>query len=188
MTSTARDDVVDILTKDHHDVLDLIDIIGSSTDTEQRRDLADTVIAEIVRHSVAEEMFVYPAMRKHLDGGDKDVQHDIEEHKQLEKAMKALEGVDAADPEFTRLLSELEQRLRHHASDEEEKQFPRLRASLSPDQLIDLGEKVELAKQIAPTRPHPAAPNSALFHLLAGPGVGLVDRLRDRLSGRADNV
>ena len=45
--------------------------------------------------------------------------------------------------------------------------------------------KVETAKKLAPTRPHPGAPNNQLFHKLAGPGVGMVDRLRDRLAGRA---
>jgi hypothetical protein len=45
--------------------------------------------------------------------------------------------------------------------------------------------KVETAKKLAPTRPHPSAPNAELFHKLVGPGVGLVDRLRDKLTGRA---
>ena len=50
---------------------------------------------------------------------------------------------------------------------------------------MDLAGKVETAKKLAPTRPHPSAPNSELFHKLVGPGVGLVDRLRDKLTGRA---
>jgi hypothetical protein len=29
------------------------------------------------------------------------------------------------------------------------------------------------------------APNNEVFHKLVGPGVGLVDRLRDKLTGRA---
>ena len=43
--------------------------------------------------------------------------------------------------------------------------------------------KVEGVKRIAPTRPHPSAPHSALFHKTVG-AVGFVDRLRDRLEGR----
>jgi hypothetical protein len=41
---------------------------------------------------------------------------------------------------------------------------------------------VAALKKVAPTRPHPGAPNNALFHLSVGPGVGLVDRLRDAIS------
>lgn len=188
MTTPAQDDVIDILTNDHHDVLELIETIASSTDVEQRRDLADAVIAELVRHSVAEEMFVYPAMRTHLTDGNTQVQHDIVEHKQLEVTLKALEAVPADSTDFVRVLSELESQLRHHASEEEDTQFPQLRAAMSAEELVSIGAKVTAAKKIAPTRPHPASPNSALFHRVVGPGVGLVDRLRDALSGRQDNV
>ena len=44
-------------------------------------------------------------------------------------------------------------------------------------------EQVETAKKIAPTRPHPGAPNNEVFHKLVGPGVGLMDRVRDKLTG-----
>jgi hypothetical protein len=57
MTDTPVDqDVADILTTDHHEVLDLLQQIKISADAEERRDLADTVISELVRHSVAEEL------------------------------------------------------------------------------------------------------------------------------------
>jgi hypothetical protein len=69
--------------------------------------------------------------------------------------------------------------------DEETEQFPELRRAVPHEELVELAGKVETAKKLAPTRPHPGAPNSELFHKLAGPGVGLVDRLRDLISKRA---
>jgi hypothetical protein len=66
------------------------------------------VISELVRHSVAEEMFVYPAMKDYLPDGKEAVDHDVEEHKELEQTMKKLESVDAQSPEFTQLLAEME--------------------------------------------------------------------------------
>ena len=47
---------------------------------------------------------------------------------------------------------------------------------------------VEAAKKAAPTRPHPSAPHSALFHKTVGPGIGMVDRLRDKLTGRPNRT
>jgi len=186
MTDTPVDqDVVDILTTDHHEVLDLLQQIKITTDAEERRDLADTVISELVRHSVAEEMYVYPAMKKYLPDGDEAVNHDVEEHKELEQTMKKLESVDAQSGEFAQLLGELENILRDHVSDEENVQFPELRVQVPREELIEIGGKVENAKKLAPTRPHPSAPNSEVFHKLVGPGVGLVDRLRDKLTDRA---
>jgi hemerythrin superfamily protein len=62
MTSTDPD-VIDVLTADHREVEDLTDQVTRAADPEQRRDLTDQLIAELMRHSVAEEMYVYPAMR-----------------------------------------------------------------------------------------------------------------------------
>jgi hemerythrin superfamily protein len=182
---TTTTDVVDELTTDHREVLALLGRIAASANPAEKRDLADTVIAEVVRHSVAEEMYVYPAMREHLPEGEKEVQHDIEEHKRLEETMKQLEAVDASEPRFEQLVRQMTEQLRHHAHDEESEQFPQLRAQVPHEQLVSLREKVNTAKKVAPTRPHPNAPNAELFHKLVGPGVGLVDRLRDRLTNRS---
>jgi hemerythrin superfamily protein len=185
MTNTEeRADVVDVLTADHREVRQLIGDIHSAGDSERRRDLTDTVIAELVRHSVAEEMWVYPAMRDHLPNGAEAVEHDTAEHKELERTMKQLEVVEA-ESRFLELIGQLERVLDDHIRDEEGEQFPQLRAHLPRERLVELAQKVEASKKLAPTRPHPAAPNAELFHKLVGPGVGLVDRLRDKLSNRA---
>ncbi|QCU79164.1 hemerythrin domain-containing protein [Citricoccus sp. SGAir0253] len=184
-TPGRETDAVDILTADHRSMLELLGQVEGETDPQRRRDLADTVIAEVVRHSVAEEMYVYPAMEKHLPNGPEEVEHDKKEHDEIVQVMKALEDVDAATPRFMELVRDLEGQLRHHVDDEESDQFPRLRAGIPADELVELGRKVEKAKTAAPTRPHPHAPHSELFHKTIGPGVGMVDRLRDRLSGRS---
>lgn len=186
MTETqAEQDVVDVLTTDHREFIALLREIWTTDDPDRRRDIADTVISEIVRHAVAEEMYVYPAMREHLPDGDEAAEHDIEEHKELERTLKELEKVEASDPRFTEVVRELETKLAHHVQDEEAEQFPQLRARVPREQLVALAGKVQTAKKLAPTRPHPAAPNNPVFHKLVGPGVGLVDRLRDKLSGRS---
>jgi hemerythrin superfamily protein len=182
---SASGDVIDVLIADHRDVTALIGEIRAVRDPMIRRDLTDTAISELVRHAVAEEMYVYPAMRKYLPEGEKAVEHDVEEHKELEETMKRLEDVDVSGAEFTEALGRLEAVLADHVQDEESEQFPELRRRVPRDELVELAGKVENAKKLAPTRPHPAAPNSELFHKLVGPGVGLVDRLRDKLTGRA---
>jgi hemerythrin superfamily protein len=179
---------VDILTSDHTEITALLATIGSEADPRRRRELADTVVAELVRHSVSEEMHVYPAMREHLPDGDQAVEHDIEEHKEIEGLLKELERADADGAEFTDVVQRLVTVLDDHVADEERDQFPQLRARIPAEELVAIGAKVERAQRLAPTRPHPNAPNAKLFHVLAGPGVGMVDRLRDRLSGRADNT
>ena len=186
MTDSMQEaDVIEVLTTDHTEVTSLLAQIRGSSDAQERRDLADTMISELVRHSVAEEMFVYPTISDVLPDGKQAVDHDASEHKQLERTMKQLESADPSDPAFLQHLSELEAVLRDHVQDEEGSQFPQLRALAGREKLVELAGKVEAAKKVAPTRPHPLAPNNQLFHKTVGAGVGLVDRLRDKLTGRA---
>lgn len=188
MTDTTTGDVIDILTADHREMVGLLEMIEDTTDPAERRALTDSAIAEVVRHSVAEELFVYPAYERAVPDGAEEVEHDKDEHQELEEVMKKLEGMDAGGAEFLATIKHFKELLEHHADDEESDQFPKMRRHLTADELLDLGRKVEAAKKIAPTRPHPGAPHSELFHMTVGPGVGLVDRLRDVLSGRAKNT
>ena len=182
--TTARRDVTEILTTDHREMMELIDQIKTTSDGSRRRDIADALIAEVMRHAVAEEMYVYPAVEQHVPNGSEVVEHDKEEHQEIVEVMKQVESLDSSDATFMMRIQQLEGQLRHHATDEEAKQFPRLRAHIGNSQLLELGEKVEAAKKLAPTRPHPSAPHSELFHKTIGPGVGMIDRLRDTLTGR----
>jgi hemerythrin-like domain-containing protein len=182
--STGGQDVVDILTADHQQMLERLLEIKQTAEAGERRDLADAVIAEVMRHAVAEEMIVYPAIEEHLPNGKEEVEHDKQEHDEIVGVMKKIEDVDAAGPTFMEQIGELEAQLRHHIDDEESDQFPKLRASIPADRLVEMGEKVLNAMKLAPTRPHPNAPHSELFHKTVGPGVGMVDRLRDKLTGR----
>ena len=184
----AQKDVIEILTADHREMIGLLELIEETTDPADRRALADAATAEIVRHSVAEELFVYPVYTREVTDGADEVEHDKEEHQELEETLVKLEGVDSEDADFLRLVRELKGQLDHHADDEESDQFPKLRRAVSADELVDLGRKVEAAKKVAPTRPHPDSPHSELFHMTVGLGVGMVDRLRDALSGRIENT
>ncbi|MEW2376662.1 hemerythrin domain-containing protein [Micromonospora sp. NPDC047812] len=182
---TRSQDVVDVLTADHREVEALFVQLESRQGTpEHRRQLADVVIAELVRHAVAEEMHVYPTARKALPDGDQIAEHEISEHADAERTMKELESVDPSDPRFDELLAHLTSTIRHHVKDEESDLFPRLRAAVAAEEMVELAGKVEAAKKTAPTRPHPAAPDRPPANRLLNPGAGLVDRMRDALSGR----
>ena len=167
-------DVVDELTTDQREALELLDRIVRSNDPTQRRELADIVITEVVRHSVAEVMYPYPVMRTYLPRGADTVEHDTEEHNHLDELMKQLEKADPEDPTFQTLAAQMTEALRHHAQDEETEQFPDLRERVPREQLIQLRTQVRSAKRIAPTRPHHHSPHDEVFHMLAGPGLGLM--------------
>ncbi|MET8549200.1 hemerythrin domain-containing protein [Micromonospora zamorensis] len=178
-------DVVDILVADHREVEALfVELEAGQGTLEHRRQLLDVVIAELVRHSVAEETYVYPIARKALPDGDEIADREIAEHTDAERTMKDLESVEPSDPRFDELLTHLMSTIRDHVREEENELFPRLRAATAREELIEVADKVTAVKEIGPTRPHPGKPDHPLANKLLAPGIGLVDRLRDALSGR----
>jgi hemerythrin superfamily protein len=178
-------DLIDVLMADHRRVEALFAELSTGTgDPDHRKRLTDVVIAELVRHSVAEEMYLYPAVKKALPDGEQLSEHEIREHAEAEVLMNRIDRLDATDPEFEPAVARLVAAVRRHVRDEESDVFPRLRQACGPDELRRLGRKVEAAKMIAPTRPHPAAPDHPPFNKLVAPGTGLVDRVRDALTNR----
>ncbi|MGW7435291.1 hemerythrin domain-containing protein [Streptomyces sp. NPDC054849] len=178
-------DVIAELTTDHREVEEIFGKIEALPSGDARRKHhADQVIMELVRHSVAEESYLYPAVRKQLPNGDALADRELEDHATAERTMKDLEGCDADDPRFDTLMMRLMAEIREHVADEEENLFPQLRTACTPEMLGELGDKVRTAKKTAPTRPHPSAPDTPPANKLLAPGVGLVDRLRDMMSGR----
>jgi hemerythrin superfamily protein len=185
MSNGSGNDVITVLTTDHREVEQMfaqLEQLGPGA--PERQQLTEQVITELVRHSVAEEAYLYPATRRFVPGGDQIADHELAEHAEAEKTMKELEGLDPSDSRFDTLLSKLMKEIREHVLEEEQELFPQLVAGADREELRELGRKVEAIKQVAPTRPHPSAPDTPPMNKLAGPAVGLVDRVRDALSGR----
>jgi hemerythrin superfamily protein len=181
----AEADMISLLIEDHRELERMfVDLESGQGGPEHRRDLADQVIIELVRHSVAEEEYLYPTAREAVLRGDELAEREIGDHVAAEQVMKSLERVDAGDPAFDHLVTQLIADIRAHVAEEERELFPLLREACTQEELIDLGTKVRRAKKLAPTRPHPSTPDSPPFNKLLAPGTGLVDRLRDTLSGR----
>ncbi|MEV5953411.1 hemerythrin domain-containing protein [Streptomyces sp. NPDC051987] len=177
--------VIDELMTDHREVEEIFGKIEALPSGDKNRKLyADQATMELVRHSVAEEAYLYPAVREHVEGGGALADKELEDHAKAEQIMKDLESCEPDDARFDSLLTSLMSEIRMHVEDEEQNLFPRLRAACPPDALDDLGDKVRQAKKTAPTRPHPAAPDKPPANKMLAPGAGLVDRLRDALTGR----
>jgi hemerythrin superfamily protein len=173
------------LAADHREVDELFARIEAQpVGHARRRELADELTVELVRHSVAEELHLYPAIREHVEGGGALADQEIEDHATVERLLKDLEGRDAGDERFDSLVAELKREVTAHVRDEEERLFPMLATACGPEALDELGNKVRRAKKTAPTRPHPSAPDTPPGNRILAPGAGLVDRARDLLSGR----
>jgi hemerythrin superfamily protein len=208
-THNDTDDLVTELVKDHDEVREIFRQLrpGGAPTEELMDDAAGAVVGpdpettpttptmstdqdhlvrrmtvELVKHSVAEEVHLYPLIRQVLPDGDQLADHEIEEHAEVEQLLKDLEGLDPSDTDYQRKLDKVIEDVSHHAEEEESTVFPQLRDQCTEEQLRELGDKVRRTKAIAPTRPHPSAPDTPPGNLLAGPLAGMVDRVRDAFS------
>jgi hemerythrin-like domain-containing protein len=179
-------DMVSVLVKDHEEIKEFFRQLEAATDPKERRDLADRLTAEVARHSVAEEMFLYPAARKALSNGDELVDEELQEHAEAEELLKRWEGMDGDDPEFMTVYGKIKEGLLHHIDEEEEpKLFPEMQRALGTQEQEQLGQRITTAKKLAPTRPHPSAPDQPPMNMVVGVPTGVVDRIRDLMSGRS---
>lgn len=180
-------DVVEVLTHDHREVEQMFDQyhqLPTTGSDDQRRALVDQMIIELVRHSVAEEEYLYPAVKESVAGGAQLAEREIGEHAEAERTMNTLDKLRAGDPSFGDHVAALMGQVRAHIAEEEGDLFPKLQQAVGRPEMVKLGELVEHAKTLAPTRPHPAAPDRPPFDKLAAPATGLADKVRDFLTGR----
>ncbi|MFI6737643.1 hemerythrin domain-containing protein [Nonomuraea sp. NPDC050451] len=182
----TQQDVIEVLVTDHREVEQMFSELDHMRGAigEQAKTLTEQVVIELVRHSIAEEQYLYPAVREHVPGGGKLADQEISEHADAEETMNRLEGLEPGDAEFWPTTDLLMSQIRAHVREEENDLFPRLREACAPEELTELGAKVQRAKKLAPTRPHPSAPDTPPANKLLAPGAGLVDRIRDALTGR----
>jgi hypothetical protein len=125
-------DMVSVLITDHQEMKQYFRELEAATDGKARRDAADKLTAEVARHSVAEEMYVYPAARKILANGDELIDEEIKEHAEVEELLKTWEGMDGDDPQFMPVYEQIRDGLLHHIDEEEEpKLFPELQSALT---------------------------------------------------------
>jgi hypothetical protein len=183
-------DVFEVLATDHGEVKHLLaklELPAAEADQAVpggRTALAERLIIESSRHEVAEEQFFWPAVRQYLADGDDLADRAMAQESHAKELLAKLDKLDAADPDFGRLMASLIQGCREHIDFEETQVWPGLRAALSTQQAAELGTQITTAKEHGPTRPHPHAPASPGVLKIAGPAVAVTDKLRDAVTGR----
>lgn len=156
----------------------------ATADADQAETMARRVVIDLMKHAVAEEVYLYPLVREKLPNGDALADREIAEHDEGEVLMKQLEKLSPGDAEWQPTVHRLASVVRGHVQEEERILFPALMARCTSAELLEIGTKMRAVQATAPTRPHPGAPSEGTALQVLGPGAGLVDRVRDVLSGR----
>jgi hemerythrin-like domain-containing protein len=139
----------------------------------------DAIIEGLSVHSAIEEQVFYPAARRAAADSNELVFESLEEHHIVKWVLSELQSMDVTDERFDAKVRVLIDNVGHHIEEEESELFPKVQKALSDEQLSDLGDQLEKAKKVAPTRPHPRSPDTPPANIVAGLVSFGVDRARD---------
>ncbi|HEX2041835.1 MAG TPA: hemerythrin domain-containing protein [Acidimicrobiales bacterium] len=144
-----------------------------------RRQIVDRIIEELSVHAVIEEQVFYPAVREAVPDAEDEVLESLEEHHIVKWTLSELEKLDPEHERFVPKTTVLIESVRHHVEEEEDELFPQVREVLKRKRLQEIGEAMAKAKEVAPTRPHPKAPDTPPGNLVAGAAAAAADKARD---------
>ena len=181
-------DAITFLRQDHKGVLGLFESLdgapsGSGAEASGLETVVNNLIIAESQHEAIEEQFFWPAVRKAI--GDALVDKAIEREQAGKQLLQRLEDGKPGEPEYHEALQEFIRAGRQHIAYEQDVVWPQVELAISRENLEQIGEKLEQAKRIAPTRPHPKTPPNPAVLKTMGMGAAVVDHVRDAITGRA---
>jgi hemerythrin superfamily protein len=176
-------DAIALLKADHKTVEQLFRKFEKAGENARvlKRKLVEQMVRELSIHAAIEEQVFYPAVRARAKDLNADVLRSLEEHHVVKWVLSELDTMPPDAERFEAKVQVLMENVRAHVAEEEQYLFPEVRKALRPQDLRQLAEGLELAKRAAPTRPHPAAPDTPPGNLVAGAVSAVMDLGRDAL-------
>ncbi|CPR12966.1 hemerythrin HHE cation binding domain-containing protein [Mycobacterium bohemicum DSM 44277] len=184
-------DAITFLRQDHKSVLGLLESLdgapsGSGAEASGLETVVNNLIIAESQHEAIEEQFFWPAVREAV--GDALADRAIEQEQAGKKLLQRLEDGKPGEPDYHEALQEFVEAGREHIAYEQEVVWPQVEVAISRADLEKIGEKLEKAKKLAPTRPHPDTPPNPAVLKTVGMGAAVMDHVRDAVTGRsADN-
>jgi len=126
---------------------------------EQKRTVIGEVIRELAQHAWIEEQVFYPEVRAQVEDAEDVVLEGLEEHHIVKWTLSELEGMNGDEERFDAKATVLIESVRHHVEEEEQEMFPKVREVIKRKALLELGERMEAARNEAPESPRPKAPD-----------------------------
>lgn len=167
--------IVDALRSDHRAIEELLAEALAEPDAEEAGAHRERLVMTLVRHFVAEEQYLYPALREHTGAV---VDADMAADRACEDLLRQLEDDDLTPARVAQTLGDVRTAFAEHVR-RQEPQLDALAAVCPPARLAELGEGVIGAEQLAPTRPRGFAPESVPANKVVSFVEGFIDRVRD---------
>jgi hypothetical protein len=175
--------MLDALRSDHRAITEELADPASALHSHPALIAREQLVMRLVSHFVAEEQYLYPTVRAHLDSGAARADAGFTADRHIEEQLKALEDPELTEDRLAAIWAPLQAEFAAHVA-AQETLFSELAAVCTPEQLDALGDGVIGAEQLAPTRPRLVAVESSGANKLISLVEGYIDQVRDYYSKR----
>jgi hemerythrin-like domain-containing protein len=175
---------ISLLERDHRTVegiFDQLENLKGDGSSREKKDLCEKLVRELSIHSAIEEMIFYPEVKRSIPDAKELVLESLEEHNVIKWELDAIQSLKVGDAHLDAKIKVLRDAVMRHVEEEENDLFPMVREEMAASKLIEIGKRLAQVKKIAPTRPHPRAPNQPPANVVIGMGSSVVDRAMDAL-------
>jgi iron-sulfur cluster repair protein YtfE (RIC family) len=120
----------------------------SSKGTSNREQKYNSLKENLIPHMVGEEQALYPRL---MESGMQEMALEaIEEHNAVKTLLGQLDSASTSKEDvWVAKLTVIQENVKHHISEEEEKIFPQMQQKMSSDELSNLASRYEEAKKSA---------------------------------------
>jgi hemerythrin-like domain-containing protein len=146
-------DALKLLEKDHRRFERLMKEGEKTTEraSKRRREILQTLAAEIAAHEKKEEKVLYPTLKRHPEARDI-VLEGYQEHHVADVLVAELKDLDPTDERWGAKFKVLKESLEHHIEEEEGDMFKKARRALGRDRLEEMGRRMEEVREVREVR------------------------------------
>jgi len=174
--------ISDAITSDHRDLEQYYNEVVNSSDHDHQERFGNQFTWELARHSVGEELIVYPAFEKYLGAKGKEMaDSDRKEHHRVKELLKEFQNMKPKDANYVPKLKELWSVLSQHIKEEESHDIPALESALQAQagESESMATKFGRTKAFVPSRSHPSAGENPPFESVMGLLTAPIDHIAD---------
>ena len=144
----SKPDALQLLEQEHRRFEELLKQGEASTERARkgRRELLETLSAELNAHELMEEKVLYPALQSHPEANDI-VLEGYEEHHVADLIAGELKDVATDDAQWGAKFKVLKENIEHHIQEEEGEMFRLARGIFSREELQELGDRMRELKR-----------------------------------------
>jgi hemerythrin superfamily protein len=171
--------IEELILADHKDIMAFYDQFDKANNDQEAQKWLRQFIWELARHSIAEELILYPVYKNKIPQGESYWNKSLDEHRKVKKLLKEVENLKDMNAIHNK-MKEVRDSLNKHTDMEENDILPLIKQHINEAERVSFANTFLRRKYIVPTRPHPEVPDSIpTIESLIGLFVAPVDKFKD---------